>query len=65
MRVCFIILPGKTINFQQDLREEEHERNRNRIMEIHNFKESNTGDLQDLVTKDVVEEDDYIDGDQA
>ena len=47
------------------MREEEHERNRNRIMEIHNFKKSNTGDLQDLVTKDVVEEDDYIDGDQA
>ena len=58
-------LQRQTSTRPQTLREEEHERNRNRIMEIHNFKDINTNDLQDLVTKDVVEDDDYMDGDQA
>ncbi len=34
-------------------------------MELHNFKRDNQYDLNDLITKEVQEDDDYGDGDQA
>ena len=42
----------------RELRDEEHERNRSRIMELHDFKAKNLAALQDLITKEVELDDD-------